>query len=343
MSISGLNTGGKTLFQKVTSVDNEEPSAQNSPTFARRYIDNNLFSFYHHTSLNATSFPTSHGRNVSATIALAREALRLDRKYGCTPKDLWTHRAPYPSESSIFTWLEKQVLPDTIHDEKRGNTPAIVLINTGAIRFDIFEGAFTVDTTYAVSPFTNYFHYIQDVPFDIAKKVLVVMNNEDKILSHEARSLQSKVPVSLKQQELWGISTFSRLKHHLSSLGQILFGNENSKLLPGYTTVDDGGSDGDDTRHSHIKFYRVPNCVESRIGFASCSMGDDPLSQALTECEDPKTVDLVFFDFIKPYVLAALTFLGTTYDEGDIKAYMEGTDITSLITTWVEENWKGEC
>lgn len=343
MSIIGLKTAGKPHDSPVFAPANlEEPTIRASPVFARRYIDNNLFSFLHHTSLNETSFPTSHGRNVSAMIASARKALGLDYRFGCAPKDLWTNRVPYPSESSIFTWLEKQTLADMIRDEKRGDTPTIFLMNTGAMRFDIFQGAFTVDTTYAVSPFINNFRYVPDVPFAIADKLLMVLNNGPNIAALDFHTLQSKPPVSLQQQNFLENFTDPRLYHRLGAAGQIVLTDHEPELLPGYTTVDDGGSDGDDTRHSQIKFYRVPNCIESRIGFPSCTRGDS-LKEVINECANPKTVDIVFLDFIQPYIVAALDFLGTDYTKKDTKAYMEGTNITALITKWVAENWKGEC
>lgn len=340
MSITGLNTGGKP--HDLASASSERSTIQASPKFGRRYIDNNLFSFLHHTSLNETSFPTTHGRNVSATIASARKTLGLDFQFGCAPIDLWTNRAPYPSESSIFTWLEKQVLADMINDEKRGDTPALVILNTGAVRFDIFQGAFTVDTTWAVSPFIDNFRYIQDVPFNVAEKVLTVLNNGPNVMAGDFHTLQSKAPVSLDQQNSLETLTDPMLCRRLGAADQIVLEDKEPKLLPGYTTVDDGGSDGDDTRHSIIKFYRVPNCIASRIGFPSCARGEN-LTDILDKCEDPKTVDLVFLDFIQPYILTVLKFLGNDYEREDTKTYMEGVDITTLITKWVTENWKGEC
>lgn len=343
MSINGLRTGGRLRdVHDVAFIDTKD-AVRTSPTFARRYIDNNLFSFHHHTSLNETSFSTSHGRNVSGMIASARKALRLEDKFGCAPRDLWTNRAPYPSDGSIFTWLSNQVFPDSIKDEKRGETPTLAIINTGAMRFDIFKGAFTVDTTYAVSPFTNKFQYIQDVPFNLAERVLLVLNHEGAILAHQAHALHSKIPVSLKQQQHRSAFTSSRLHRRPDAPGQIVLEDDQSGLVPGYTTVDDAGSDGDDTHHSHIKFYSVPNCFESRIRFPSCSTGAFQLVDDLDECRDPKTVDIVFVDFIGPYILSALKILGTDYKREDIKPYMEGMDMTTLISTWVKENWKGEC
>jgi hypothetical protein len=91
-------------------------------------------------------------------------------------------RAKYPDPNSIYTWLETQVLgdlrqwlvwvrrhethpssppklefqarcrycwgPDTLRDESRGDVPRLAIVNTGAMRFDIFKGPFTEDSAF---------------------------------------------------------------------------------------------------------------------------------------------------------------------------------------------------
>lgn len=328
MSISGLGTGGK---ETSTEAMSSAELTNAAPTFARRYIDNNLFSFHHHTSLNSTTFPTEHGRNVSSAISSARKALKLDKRFGCAPKNFWTNRAPYPSKDSIFTWIQDQVFPDTIHDSKRGDKSTVVLTNTGSLRFDVFEGPFSVDTVYTVSPFTSGFRYIKDVSFDVAKKLLVILNQEVPQLEQGQDRLRAPVPAPFRESHITrdDIDTFM---HSSQQAGQqVLATDEDAPLTPGYTTKDDAGDDGDDTVHSPITFYRVPNCIESRIGFPT------------TETEDPETVDLVYGDFIESYVLLALKFVGTDYKEADTQVYMEGSTMTSVIEDWVKENWTQDC
>lgn len=332
MSVSGLNRGGK------SGNADKDVSSLSSVKFARRYIDNNLFSFYHHTSLNSTSFPTSHGRNVTSMISSARQTLELDSRFGCAPQDLWTHRAPHPSNHSIFTWLQQQVFPDSIYDKDRGDIPTMLLVNTGSVRFDIFRGAFTVDSTYIVYPFENGFRFIKDVPFSVAKKLLVVLNvGVPQIQQHV---LRSKSPVSSQQLDIK--QEFVTLKS-TSPLNQVPLTDEDPNLTPGYTTTDDAGSDGDDTIHSPIKFYQAPNCIESRIRFPSIDAGGNNDVDGTQDSEDPETVDLVYIDFLHPYFLSALQFLGTDYKEEDTSVYMKGVDLKSLITNWVKNNWSGSC
>ena len=340
MSITGLRSGGKATHD--SSIRKPDISTMKAaPSFSRRYIDNNLFSFHHHTGLNATTFPTQHGRNVSSAIASARKALNLDKRFGCAPKDLWTNRAPFPSENSIFTWLQDSVLPDIIEDALDSNSSKLVLMNTGSLRFDIFEGPFTVDTTYTVSPFTSGFRQIKNVPFSIAKQLLPILNQEVPQLTHNSHVLRAKEPVSGAQIEYGSRGAETALSGHHSDDHQILLKAdmvEASPLTPGYTTIDDAGNDGDDTLHSRIRFYRVPNCVESRIGFSESA---GPMkSDTSTE---PQTVDLVYGDFIEDYVLLALRFLGTDYSLSDTESCARGQSLTVLMAKWVQENWKKVC
>ena len=333
-SISGLSTGGK----------QEDFKDAASPTFGRRYIDNNLYSFHHHTGLNKTTFPTPHGRNVSALISSARKALNLDNQFGCAPTDLWTNRAPYPSNDSIFTWLERRVLPGSILDTKRGERPRIVVANTGALRFDIFEGPFTIDTTFTVSPFAGGLRYIQDVPFSIADRLLKILNNEGEILEQAPPQLKSWMLAPPEQTAIQhDIITPPSNIHLADNSHQSLLNNQKSPLTPGYTTVDDAGTDGDDTIHSPLSFYRVPNCIEARLSFPSSNPSPSSSTVKHSDPENPETVDVVYLEFIQPWILLAARFLGGEYEVGDTKPYMEGEGFTAILARWVRENWKGDC
>lgn len=341
-SITGLSTGGK---PQGAGPYIEMKAA---PKYSRRYIDNNLFSFHQHTGLNSTTFPTDHGRNVSSMISSARKDLKLDKTFGCAPQDYWTNRAPYPSNDSIFSWLQEEVLPDMIHDPNRGSKPRMVLTNTGALRFDIFKGPFTVDTTYSISPFTSGFRYIKDVPFRIAKRLLVILNQEVPQLWPASETLTFKSPIPHSRIHISQATTADDTLYHPTnqvSLAQPPTAQEDPPLTPGYTTTDDAGSDGDDTFHARIKFYRVPNCLESRIDFppALSDSEGSPSEAAFTKDDkhaDPAFVDIVYVDFIESYILLALKFLGTDFEEGDTDVYMEGRDMTGLIAEWVKEHWK---
>jgi hypothetical protein len=323
-------------WMSIDGIDKKtEDISKQAVSFRRRYIDNNLLGFYHHSGLNESIFPTEHGRNVTKMISRARKALDLDYSFGCAPKPYWMTRSPYPGEDSIFSWLENEVLPDVVRNEERKDIPRLAILNTGAIRFDIFKGSFTRDTTYIVSPFLSGWRYVPDVPYDVAQKVIKLLNNGGKIL--DPVGLDSKLMAIPEQLHVRGsiIHDSVRLTDGISKpeyAAQKALGGDDfvqsPDLVDGYTTVDDLGADGDDAVHSPIDFYTVPNCIQAEIGFP--------------EAGDPKTVDLVFIDFIQPWLLLALRFSGGDYEETDVHIYRNGT-FTEMIAAWIKANWKGVC
>ncbi|KAE8454485.1 hypothetical protein EG329_000108 [Mollisiaceae sp. DMI_Dod_QoI] len=318
MSIDGISgKGGK-----------DDPKELGSMSFKRRYIDNNLFGYYYHTGLNETTFSTEHGRNVSDQIHKARKAEALDELYGCAPKDLWLNRAPYPSKDSLVTWLETEIVPAVAVKADRKDIPRLVITNTGAMRFDIFRGPFTRDTTYIVSPFVSKFLYIKDVPYKSAKQVLKIINSGGNFFTSanlDASFLAPPEQISIKSA-LIAPSTPSHDFHIPGAQSPLL--SSAPDLIPGYTTQDAGGDDGDDTLHAPISFYPVPNVVQSAI--------------ALPAEGEPENVDLVFIDFVKPWVLLALRFAGQIYSEKDVEVYTDDT-LTDLMVDWIRQNWKHDC
>lgn len=328
MSIDGLST-----------VD--RPNDISRPVFKRRYIDNNLHSFYHHTGLDEGSFTTEQGRNVSQLITESRSALHLDKVHGCAPEDLWMSRVPYPNKKSIYSWLETRVLVDMLRDESRGQVSSAVILNTGAIRFDIFKGQFTQDTIFTISPFTNGFRYVKNVPYQKVQLIMDVLNKQTKVLSalqdgSTSSQLHLGPPGSLAY-------TDNTLENDEEALGYQpaldVTGSQQAPLvatppddpddniIPGYTTKDDAGTDGDDTIHSPITFYRVPNCIQALLS--------TNMSQV------PETVDLIYIEFVQPYLALAAKFADLDIDfVKDSAIYMPGMTLTDLILHWVKENWK---
>ncbi|EFW99103.1 serine/threonine-protein phosphatase family [Grosmannia clavigera kw1407] len=320
-------------WMSVSSV--QEPKT----TFRRRYIDNNLLGLYYHSGLNASTFPTEHGLNVSALITDARADLQLDSRFGCAPKNYWMQRRPHTSPDSVYTLLRDRVLPEAIVRPDRAHVPRLVLTNTGAIRFDIFKGAFTRDTTFIVSPFVNLIYFIPDVPYALAKQVLGILNRQDRILAEKTGD------VSLDWRELNVPEQYAmKGRRHAAAVDedgadrQKLLGGEESypRLVAGYTTWDDAGTDGDDAIHSPLPFHPVPNCIQAEAAFPAEG--------------EPETVDLVFFDFVGKFVLQALAIAGHDstadsskhYTETDTETYLEGK-FTDYFNGWIKENWGQHC
>ncbi|CAK7234470.1 hypothetical protein SBRCBS47491_008959 [Sporothrix bragantina] len=359
MSVSGVEHGEAKSAQPAAPVK-----------FARRYIDNNLLGLYYHSGTNATTFPTDHGLNVTASIAAARSDLDLEAPYGCAPQNYWLQRRPYNDPSSVFSLLRKHVLPEAIVRADRADVPRMVIINTGAMRFDIFRGAFTRDTTYIVSPFISLVHYIPDVPYALARQVLAVLNSQGPILSAMAAEATTASAGSRTGAVDWremGVPeqyTMREADNHVSkhfggddtTHQKPLFsrkasvdvdgGNEDETrppLVAGYTTWDDFGLDGDDAIHEPLPHFRLPNCIQAEVNFPASAM------------VEPETVDLVFFDFIQRFVLMALAYIersgsatapdGTPYKhytDADVETYLDNK-FTDYFAEWVKQNWREEC
>lgn len=300
----------------------KEVSATASPTFTRKYIDNNMLGMYHHTGLNESTFPTKHGKKVSGMIDSARQDLNLDHRFGCAPQNYWMSRSKFPSEDNVYSLIQDRIFHDVVVNEDRKDKSRVALMNTGGVRFDIFKGPFTRDTTYIVSPFVSEFRYIPDVPYKSAKRVVEILNSGGRILgsidNKFLRMPEQMFPVPAKAQE----DPHLELRDIQEPL------KEKPDLIGGYTTKDDVGNDGDDTVHAKLDFYTQPNVFQAEINFP--------------EKGDPETVDVVFIDFIQPWIVPALKFSGADVSDDDVEEYMEGT-FTSKLAKWISDNWRGDC
>jgi 2',3'-cyclic-nucleotide 2'-phosphodiesterase (5'-nucleotidase family) len=321
LSISGVSTKGAAITRA-------------SPKYERLYIDNNLYSLHQHSNTTAGTFDTKHGQKTSQAIADARKALKLDKAFGCAPKDYWLYRSPYPSKSSLLTLLDQEILPDTFTNEKSSEHPTIVMTNSGAVRFDIFKGAFTTDTTYIVCPFTSAFRMIKNVPYEPATKVIGLLNSFGPIVLGDDEVSESTFrDVFLpKPPQLPGVpSAFQAYLDFTTPDQQPLVFKPD--LTPGYTTKDDLGNDGDDTLHSPLPAYNIPNVVGANIGFKPDPNDVDKL---------PETVDVVYNEYIQMFVLAALRALGVSYGEENTRLALDGKSMTDVISGWVEQTWACE-
>ena len=318
LSMSGLSSGKKDVMAP----------AKSSLEYNRLYIDNNLYSLHHHSGTNKSTFPTELGRNVSQAISKARSKLELDHTFGCAPRDYWLNRAPYPADDSLLTWLEKEVLPDTFNDVV---DPSIVLTNSGAMRFDIFKGPFTIDTTFLVSPFTSGFRKLPGVPYKTASQVLQLLNNQDPIALTELLAMTGETHVNMyKLRELSPplppVNAQTQSTHLSSDAHPYAIAQDQTPLTPPSSQSDDLGSDGDDTIHAKIRFYDVPNCIGTSVGF-------DPV-------DAPENVDLVYNEFIQDWVLLALRYLGGKYEASDTEGALDGKTMTTVISEWVGGHWR---
>jgi hypothetical protein len=338
MSVDGIQK--KAGAGAVDAGGSPSSSSSAGPTFSRRYIDNNLWGYHHHTGLNATTFPTKRGAEVSAMIARARADLALDKRYGCVPASLWVRRAPYPAPDSVYSWIADRVVPDMCVRPDRADVPRVVIVNTGGVRFDVFEGPFTKDNALIVLPFESAFRYIPDVPYEMAVKVVPILNGLEKILTSSSAAAAGLPDIRLLGQPegrypapaapladadadtLLPEETPDAPSHadhprlelrsgsgRLSALGSSS-SSSSPPLVAGYTTHDDIGDDGDDTVHAPVRVFPIPNVVQSDVAFPSSADGKE---------QHPEKVDLVFIDFIQPWIAPALRMAGGDFSDANVE------------------------
>ena len=324
LAVSGINPKGKANpkgvpnpTQKAKKVSTASASASlassgiaSNMTFFRRYLDWNRATFeYHAAGSQGKAFDTAKGLAVTKNITTTRHELNLTSIYGCAPQTWCLSCAPFKSEGSIYSLLET-ALSATIITTERADKPRLIITNSGHIRFDLAEGAFDYDSSFIVSPFTDAFNYLPDVPYNLASQVLSAL---------ESGNYPSKRDLSTSD------FSFSQLNPALDSCidppvthdhlvtkrsypgGRII--RRQTSTTPGYTTTDDFGSDGDDTLHSKIPYYSVPNFFQAN--------GSLPSNGSL-----PETVDLIFLDYVAASVVKALNGLGGSYTDEEVTYYL---------------------
>ncbi|KAI0424800.1 ser/Thr protein phosphatase family [Xylaria sp. FL1042] len=316
LSMSGFtknNSGFDGIFPNPAGVPNPTRKAtenSTSPfTFSRRYLDWNRKTFaYHAETWYDHNFDYDNGRATTAAITKYREQLKLEQLYGCVPQDYCLTCAPFDSSDNIFPLLST-ALAEIVVNEDRKDTARYIVSNTGGIRFDMYKGPFTYDDSFIVSPFLDAFLYIKDVPYEQASKLLYALNNAG---ASEKRSL-GYMPVErdiCADPLVEPRSEIKRDGEHWNSVRGITR-RQVVDLVPGYTTTDDWGTDGDDTAHSEIPYYEIPDFFQGAAGFDENGEAD--------------VVDVIFVDFIESDVLA---ILGSSFSSADVDYYISANFTT---------------
>ncbi|KAJ4341202.1 hypothetical protein N0V87_001942 [Didymella glomerata] len=356
LAMSGLNSTAKKVKKNPKGVPNPTRVAvparstgtvsasvviptSSSPSnmrYARRYLDWNRQTFAYHAkgSQNMDAFGTPKGAKVSSEITADRAKLNLTSLYGCAPATYCQYCKPYGADGNIFKLLQI-ALSTVVVNETRKDNARLIIINTGSVRFDLAQGPFTYDDSFIVSPFDDAFQFIPDVPYEQASKVLDILN---------AGPYQKKRGL---QTSDFGFSNILAdrdtcidppLTHtyegvtRRSKQGGRLIRRQSTKPTPGYTTVDDFGTDGDDTVHSTIPHYSQPNDLQANGSF--------PLDGSL-----PKTVDLVFLDFIASYIVNALNSadVGGNFSLSQVSYYMDKKFTTnSYLPAYAKIAWQDD-
>lgn len=326
--MSGINSSTFTGNVKPRGVANPTRKATNASTsglvYSRRYLDWNRLTFeYHATNSQDSTFDYHSGLRVTGDITAARKKLNLTSLYGCAPATYCASCIPFGDPGNINSLIQT-ALGDVVVNASRATTPRYVIINTGSIRFDLVKGPFTYDDSFIVSPFDDAFQFIKDVPYDMARKVLASLNGAPL---PDKRDLFGSMP-RLADRTCADpiISQMSGMTKRDDNVKAIT--RRQTIVTPGYATVDDFGTDGDDTVHSNIPSYQQPNYVQGNGSFPTT--------------ETPATVDLVFLDYFATLVVKVLNTIGGSYTyANDVSYYLDPSYTTQdYLPDYAKKYWQ---
>ncbi|KAI1630645.1 Ser/Thr protein phosphatase family protein [Biscogniauxia mediterranea] len=311
-SMSGFNSensGYNGIQPNPAGVPNPSRKATENSTspfvYSRRYLDWNRRTMeFHAATWYDHNFDYDNGLETTAEIANYRTQLNLGEVYGCVPQDYCLTCAPFNSSNNIFPLLSN-ALAGAVVNESRKDIARYIISNTGGIRFDMYKGPFTNDDNYIVSPFRDSFLYVAEVPYSLAKTVLDSLNNAGASQKRDLGAMPIERDLCVDPL-VAPISTISGGRGHASQGFLSITRRQVVDLVPGYTTTDDFGIDGDDTVHSAIPYYSIPDFFQGEAGFDEDGSAD--------------VVDVIFVDFIESDVLA---ILGSSYSSADVNYYID--------------------
>ncbi|KAH9485631.1 hypothetical protein JR316_0002541 [Psilocybe cubensis] len=261
-------------------------------TFSRRYLDPNRVTYEFHTRKTEHNFDTPLRKSITKGLNALAQRFDLSFLFGTAPHDFTISRSPYTSETSLPRLFIEQAVPVALAiNNTRASIPNLIISNTGSLRFDIYAGEFTKNDQLTISPFTNGFVYIPNVPLGLANRVVPALNDPEQanVKRHYHGTLEYK----------------RRLDEAFRRYG--VERREAANLTLGYVTSDSCPGIGDDIIHAPLPSFDVPDYVSS----------------VPPQLADDAPIDLVFRDFDEPAVLQILNSAQTTteYTPDDVFSY----------------------
>ncbi|KAL6718399.1 hypothetical protein ACLMJK_004488 [Lecanora helva] len=328
-----VSVGSSTATTSAGFPSSTTNTSHSSLVYSRRYLDWNRATFaYHATGSQDSTFDTSSGLGVSSDITAIRKELNLTALYGCAPETYCFSCRPYGADGNIFSSLLPTALGAEVINTTRSTIPRFIIINTGSIRFDLVQGPFTYDDSFIVSPFTDGFQYIANVPYATASQVLGKLDSEPgdgkrdlQGSNFNFRSLTGDVCPDASLDAMFS-DDILRPRSLIRGLHRR---QSSTTLTPGYSTKDDFGDDGDDTPHSPLPYYPQPDYIQGNGSFP-------------TDGSSPAAVDLIFLDFFADDVLTILTGLGAEYSTADVTYYLDPKAFTTqtYLPAYTKQFWQ---
>jgi len=243
-------------------------------------------------------------------------AWNLTELYGIVPQDYFLDREAYGKPHALLTLLAQHILPEVVRpaNPRHAHRPTLILLNSGSQRFDVFQGPFTKNDQYIVSPFRDAFLYIKDVPWRIARQLCAALNrrgathNEQPGGTHPAQGAADAIFQQYLGQQ-W--ATYEQASAPPAASGRPEAARRVEALLAdpalaeehaylqgdaapslGYVTVDACPGAGDDTLHMPLPY--------------SPEQPDYIASEPVPAPADDALVDVVLVDFIARPVVQLL-------------------------------------
>lgn len=285
-------------FLSIDNVTSEDPH------FARRYIDFSKRSFQHHSKVGKLGDGSTKGHKISDQLKQLREKLNLDETIGHVPQTYYMSARPMESEDNLYHLITHKVLPKLHSHHTDTSIGRYIMINTGAVRYDLYEGPFTLDSEYIVLPFANEWNYLE-LPHRVASQIEAYLNKGPAIAS---------------------LAPPHKVVPYVANSLAICPVIRKPGLTEGYTTTDDGGCKGDDTKHRSQIEYEIPNVVQ-HVDLKSGGPDD--------------VVHFIFYSFLQPNVLQAVNKIAggdptLTYDDSSCKHY-GGRSTKTLLREYIQE------
>lgn len=297
---TGLQSGRFCETVGFLSVDMSTDDLDLKSRYSRSYIDFNKDLFLFHAGIDVDHFDTDNGTFTKHMIDTARKELKLDKQIGMVlDSNYYMDYVPLTHPKNLFRLLTDKVLPllEPAEADLRSSEERLIIINTGSVRYDLYKGPYTIDTHYIISPFKNDWVKVT-LPKRVAIQIAPLLNRKSYILSAENDQDYLRPPHQRYVKEnmdndaldLSGQNVM-RYPGFINSMADA----DSHKLSKGYVTVDDFGSDGDDTPHKAVVNYPIPNVVQS---------------QELKSSGKNSPVDVVFYSFIESNIKSAVEELG---------------------------------
>lgn len=223
-------------------------------------------------------------------------------------------RYPFTSPKSVMHLMTREVLPAIIKRPDRPH-PSYTVLNSGSIRYDILKGPFTRNDQWIILPFDNSFRFVSGVDRTVASKLLYHLNLVgEHTVAAQAHDDEAVVSRAFAEQQAESWRRWTREHGDYEAF---------SGLTTGYVTYDSCPGRGDDTVHKPYPYSPQPTFVATEFPHHS------------------KRVDVVFFDFIAPDVLAALNALQSTrtYTTEDVHVYVDHVSANTLMETYASKYW----